>query len=131
MSHVAAARGRRLFGPPPATTMRPEMIAATGAIWLMRSFYQAWLAMPQKLSQVGRESKTAILSQPVIESATSAPPAPISELPWGDNRLLLTKLETPAIRLWYAHKAIEHGWSRAILTHHIETQLHKCEGKSD
>jgi predicted nuclease of restriction endonuclease-like (RecB) superfamily len=30
----------------------------------------------------------------------------------------------------YAHKAIEHGWSRAVLTHHIETQLHKREGKA-
>ena len=94
-------------------------------VWFMRSFYLAWPAMPEKPSQVARESKTAILSQPVRESATSAPPAPISELPWGHNRLLLTKLDTPAIRLWYAHKAIEHGWSSAVLTHHIETQLHK------
>ena len=99
-------------------------------VWFMRSFYLAWPAMPQKLPQVVRESKNAILSQPVRELATSAPPAPISELPWGHNRLLLTKLETPAIRLWYAHKTIEHGWSRAVLTHHIETQLHKREGKA-
>jgi len=84
----------------------------------MRSFYLAWPTMPEKLSQVVRES------------VISAPPAPISELPWGHNRLLLTKLETPAIRLWYAHKSIEHGWSRAVLTHHIETQLHKREGKA-
>jgi predicted nuclease of restriction endonuclease-like (RecB) superfamily len=99
-------------------------------VWFMRSFYLAWLAMPQKLSQAVRESKTAILSQPVRELAASAPPAPILELPWGHNRLLLTKLETPAIRLWYAHKAIEHGWSRAVLTHHIETHLHKREGRA-
>ena len=25
---------------------------------------------------------------------------------------------------------VEHGWSRAVLTHHIETQLHKREGKA-
>ena len=57
-------------------------------VWFMRSFYLAWPAMPQKLPQVVRESKNAILSQPVRELATSAPPAPISELPWGHNRLL-------------------------------------------
>ena len=74
-------------------------------VWFMRSFYLAWPAMPERLSQVVRESKTAILSQSVRESATSAPPAPISELPWGHNRLLLTRLDTPAIRLWCAHKA--------------------------
>jgi predicted nuclease of restriction endonuclease-like (RecB) superfamily len=44
--------------------------------------------------------------------------------------VLLAKLKTPLIRLWYAHKTIEHGWSRAVLTHHIETQLHKREGKA-
>jgi predicted nuclease of restriction endonuclease-like (RecB) superfamily len=99
-------------------------------VWFMRSFYLAWSAVPQKLSQAVRESKTAILSQPVRESATPNLPAPISELPWGHNRLLLTKLETPATRLWYAHKVVEHGWSRAVLTHHIETQLHKREGKA-
>jgi prepilin-type processing-associated H-X9-DG protein len=32
-------------------------------VWFMRSFYLAWSAMPQKLSQVVREPKTAILSQ--------------------------------------------------------------------
>jgi predicted nuclease of restriction endonuclease-like (RecB) superfamily len=87
-------------------------------VWFMRSFYQAWLATPP------------ILSQPVRELAASDLPTPISELPWGHNRLLLTKLETPAVRLWYAHKAIEHGWSRAVLAHHIETRLHKREGKA-
>src|SRR5208282_4536717 len=46
------------------------------------------------------------------------------------NLVLLAKLKTPLIRLWYAHKTIEHGWSRAVLTHHIETQLHKREGKA-
>ena len=99
-------------------------------IWFMRSFYLAWSAMSPKLSQAVRESKAAILSQPVRESSPPAPPAPISELPWGHNRLLLSKLDKPAIRLWYAHKAVQHGWSRAVLTHHIETQLHKREGKA-
>ena len=42
-------------------------------VWFMRSFYLAWPAMPQKLPQVVRESKNAILSQPVRELATSAP----------------------------------------------------------
>jgi predicted nuclease of restriction endonuclease-like (RecB) superfamily len=54
----------------------------------------------------------------------------VRKLPWGHNRLLLDQADTPLIRLWYAHKAIEHGWSRAVLTHHIETQLHKREGKA-
>ncbi|HEY3864125.1 MAG TPA: PDDEXK nuclease domain-containing protein [Verrucomicrobiae bacterium] len=99
-------------------------------IWFMRSFFLAWPAAAPILSQAVRESERAILSQPVRELAASAPPAPLLKLPWGHNRLLLTKLGTPELRLWYARKAIEHGWSRAVLTHHIESQLHKREGKA-
>jgi predicted nuclease of restriction endonuclease-like (RecB) superfamily len=54
----------------------------------------------------------------------------LTAIPWGQNVILLQKLKDPLLRLWYAHKAIEHGWSRAVLTQHIETQLHKREGKA-
>jgi predicted nuclease of restriction endonuclease-like (RecB) superfamily len=54
----------------------------------------------------------------------------VVEIPWGHNLLLLAKLKEPAIRLWYAHKAVEHGWSRAVLTHQIEARLHEREGKA-
>jgi predicted nuclease of restriction endonuclease-like (RecB) superfamily len=87
-------------------------------VWYMRSFYLAWTRELQKLQQ------------PVGELAGSNLPQPVAEIPWGHNLVLLAKLKTPLIRLWYAHKAIEHGWSRAVLTHHIETQLHKREGKA-
>jgi predicted nuclease of restriction endonuclease-like (RecB) superfamily len=87
-------------------------------VWFMRSFYLTWQAASEKLSHVVRES------------SVSALPPPISDLPWGHNRLLLTKLDTPAVRLWYAHKSVEFGWSRAVLEHHIETKLHTREGKA-
>jgi len=86
-------------------------------LWRMRAFYSAY------------RNQVEILSQAVTESA-SAPPEPMISLPWGHNIVLLHKLESNVARLWYAHKTIEHGWSRAILTHHIETQLHKREGKA-
>ena len=54
----------------------------------------------------------------------------MAEIPWGHNVWLLEKISNPILRLWYAHKTIEHGWSRAVLTHHIETELHKREGKA-
>jgi hypothetical protein len=73
-------------------------------VWFMRSFYLAWPAMPQKPSQAVRESKTAILSQLVGELAGSNLPQPVAEIPWGHNLVLLAKLKTPLIRLWYAHK---------------------------
>ncbi len=36
----------------------------------------------------------------------------VGQLPWGHNLVLLTKLKNPEQRLAYAHRAIEHGWSR-------------------
>jgi hypothetical protein len=54
----------------------------------------------------------------------------VATLPWGHNVLLLQKIKNPILRLWYARKAMEHGWSRAILTYHIERNLHEHEGKA-
>lgn len=54
----------------------------------------------------------------------------VGQIPWGHNILLLQKLETPQERLWYAHKTIEHGWSRNVLLHWLDSGLHKREGKA-
>jgi predicted nuclease of restriction endonuclease-like (RecB) superfamily len=48
----------------------------------------------------------------------------VGQLPWGHNVLLLTKLKDPDQRRWYLQKAIEHGWSRNVLWHHVSTALH-------
>ncbi|MBX7067391.1 MAG: PDDEXK nuclease domain-containing protein [Parachlamydiales bacterium] len=54
----------------------------------------------------------------------------VAQIPWGHNILLLQKLETLQDRLWYAHKTIEHGWSRNVLLHWLDSGLHKREGKA-
>lgn len=55
---------------------------------------------------------------------------PVGQLPWGHNLVLLTKLKTPEQRLAYAWGAIEHGWSRNVLTIHIERRLLERAGKA-
>ncbi|MBY0551068.1 MAG: PDDEXK nuclease domain-containing protein [Candidatus Obscuribacterales bacterium] len=48
----------------------------------------------------------------------------------GHNTVLLEKVKEPVERRWYALQTMENGWSRAILTHQIESRLyHRC-GKS-
>lgn len=54
----------------------------------------------------------------------------VGQIPWGHNILLLQKLKTLQDRLWYAHKTIEHGWSRNVLMHWLDSGLHKREGKA-
>jgi predicted nuclease of restriction endonuclease-like (RecB) superfamily len=58
------------------------------------------------------------------------PPAALGELPWGHNVVLLFKLSTAAERHWYANKALQHGWSRAVLTVQIESELYRRQGKA-
>lgn len=54
----------------------------------------------------------------------------VAQIPWGQNLLLLTKLKTRDERTWYAAKAIEHGWSRNVMWHHISTALHLRSGNA-
>jgi predicted nuclease of restriction endonuclease-like (RecB) superfamily len=48
----------------------------------------------------------------------------------GQNISLLTKLKDREARLWYAYKAIEHGWSRPVLEAQIATRLREREGNA-
>ena len=99
-------------------------------VWRMRAFYLAWTDESQKHQQPVGNLDSKILPQLVAELDGQNLPQPVAEIPWGHNVWLLEKISNPILRLWYAHKTIEHGWSRAVLTHHIETQLHKREGKA-
>lgn len=55
---------------------------------------------------------------------------PVGQLPWGHNLVLLTKLENRAQRIAYAARALEHGWSRSVLVHHIEAGSVERQGKA-
>ena len=54
----------------------------------------------------------------------------IGQLPWGHNISLLTKLDGPEERLWYACASIELGWSRPVLEAQIATNLRGRRGKA-
>lgn len=54
----------------------------------------------------------------------------VAQLPWGHNVVLLDKVKDPARRLWYAQNTLEHGWSRAVLVHQIESGLFERQGKA-
>ncbi len=87
-------------------TAFPEMRGFSRAnLMYMRSFADAW-------------PDAAIVQQVV------------GQLPWGHNLVLLTKLKRPEQRLAYAQRAVEYGWSRAMLEIHIESRLLEREGRA-
>jgi hypothetical protein len=53
-----------------------------------------------------------------------------AQLPWFHNCVLLDKVADRDERMWYARAAIHHGWSRAVLVHQIESDLHRRQGKA-
>lgn len=46
-------------------------------------------------------------------------------IPWGHIMHLLDKTEQGSEREWYVQATIENGWSRAVLSHQVETKLYE------
>ena len=99
-------------------------------VWFMRSFYLAWFGSEAVSLTAVRESTSPDSLAVARVFPAGSPPEAVADLPWGHNRLLLTKLKKPAERLWYAQAAVRHGWSRAVLTVQIETLAHRRMGKA-
>jgi predicted nuclease of restriction endonuclease-like (RecB) superfamily len=112
-------------------------------IWRMRSFYLAWNFEPPILAQAVQE----LAGLPTVPSPTPLLPPEVAdllgtptdskflarlaqEMPWGHNLVLAQRIKNPAQRIWYAQKALLHGWSRSILETQIETGLHQRQGKA-
>ena len=87
-------------------------------VWRMRAFYLAYTEEVRKLPR------------PVAELDGENLPRIVAEIPWGHNSDLLDKVKNPVERLWYAHAAIENGWSRSVLTHWVESDLYERQGKA-
>ncbi len=87
-------------------------------VWRMRAFYLAYTEEVRKLPR------------PVAELDGENLPRAVAEIPWGHNSDLLDKVKNPVERLWYAHAAVENGWSRSVLVHWVESDLYQRQGKA-
>ncbi|MCK4306229.1 MAG: DUF1016 family protein [Candidatus Eisenbacteria sp.] len=66
-----------------------------------------------------------------VPKSRARPVLPVlTRIPWGHNIVLVQRLKDSAERLWYAHKTLEQGWSRAILTHQIDSDLYHRQGQA-
>lgn len=52
------------------------------------------------------------------------------QAPWGHHVLILTKVKEAEAACFYLSQTIEHNWSRAVLTLHIEQNLFLRQGKA-
>lgn len=67
----------------------------------------------------GKESK---ISQQLVGQ--------ITQIPWGHNILIMSRCKNIKEAIFYVQKTIQNNWSRAILTHHIESCLCHRGGKA-
>ena len=53
-----------------------------------------------------------------------------AQIPWKHNCVLLDRLKDAETREFYIRKTLEHGWSRSVLIHQLDSELHKrwCRG---
>ena len=80
---------------------------------------------------VGKNESLSNRPQLVDELKSSDLSHIIFQIPWGHNREIITKCNNTDEALFYVQKTIENGWSRTVLTHQIESNLFKQNGKSD
>ena len=53
-----------------------------------------------------------------------------AQIPWFHNCVLLDKVKQPEQRRWYVRQTIDHGWSRNVLVHQIDSGLYDRQGKA-
>ena len=56
--------------------------------------------------------------------------AQLMHIPWGHNLLLISKCRSIEEAIFYVAKTQQHGWSRAVLTHQMESQLWQRKGRA-
>lgn len=54
----------------------------------------------------------------------------VAQIPWGHNVRILDQVKDADQRRWYIEQTIEHGWSRDVLVHQIESGLYERQGKA-
>lgn len=54
----------------------------------------------------------------------------LAQITWYHHITLLDKVKNPAERAWYVQKTVQHGWSRNVLVHQIESGLYRRQGKA-
>lgn len=79
-------------------------------LFKMRAFYLSY----EKVSQTVRQFEEL----------------PISQIPWGHNVILVTKIKDTEERLWYAHMTLEEGWTREALEDAIGSKYFLRHGKA-
>ena len=94
-------------------------------LYYMRDFYELYADM-EFLHQVG--AKSYVMN---FEEVCPTVAQLIFSVPWRHHIVLIDKFRTnQAAAFFYVNEIVKNGWSRAVLLHFIDTQLHLRQGKA-
>ena len=85
----------------------------------MRQWYQFWSETNSIVQQAAAQLDNALYVQQLV-----------SQIPWWHNVIIISKVKEQDEALFYVQQTIQNNWSRAVLTHHIESRLFQREGKA-
>ena len=54
----------------------------------------------------------------------------LHKVPWGHLVRIIDKVDHPVARDWYLRATLEHGWSRSVLVHQIDSKAHERQGQA-
>ncbi|SFW27401.1 PDDEXK nuclease domain-containing protein [Chitinophaga sancti] len=74
--------------------------------------------------------KSLLIDNQYIVDDESIVQAPLAQLTWYHHITLLDKVKDSEERIFYIYQTAQHGWSRNILVHHIESNLYHRQGKA-
>lgn len=83
----------------------------------IRRWYSFWSQHPE----IAKQAASQLFEGPV---------ANIFQIPWWHNVVIVSKCQTLEEARYYVENTLAHGWSRAVLTHQIESGLWQREGKA-
>jgi predicted nuclease of restriction endonuclease-like (RecB) superfamily len=89
---------------------------------LKRAFPDLQGFSPRNLKYM-RALATAYPDEPFVQQL-------VAQIPWGHNVRILDRVPDAKVREFYLRQTIEHGWSRNILVHQIESRLHERQGQA-
>ncbi len=87
----------------------------------------------EKVQQVVRlfeNEKSSVQQAVALDEKTSNITELLVQIPWGHHLLILNKIKEAEAACFYLQQIIEHNWSRAVLTLHIEQNLFARQGKA-
>ncbi len=93
------------------------------------TFYNKTFSSPIAKQVVSQLSPVSIEQQTIGLIGHQAV-ALITQIPWGHNIAIIAKCKNIEEALFYIQNTIEHGWSRSVLIHQIESGLFRREGSS-